>query len=489
MPTEPLPDDYRRLLSADDAERLAEAVQRPLLPAIRVNTLKVEAADALRDWTSAYGWQVRPVPFCATGWQILSGERSPGGKLEHRFGFYYVQEAASMLPVELFRCDQDWPLVLDLAASPGGKTTHLVSRIADRGLVVANDVSESRIAALCANLQDWGASCAAVTHFPGERLGGWFPEMFDLALLDAPCSGESLRTAERRRTRTVSVKERQQLQRRQVRLLDAAFQALRPGGQLVYATCSLSPDEDEAVLDGLLRLYPAQAVVESVERVLPIPAPGLAADGERVFDPQVRRAVRLWPHLYDTSGFFAALVGKRGSAAGRPQPPPVSPLTDWGFAPLRREEEAGIYARLLDGYGFDLAAVVEEQGLALWRRGPHVHAIPELFLSRLPDLPCVMVGLLIGELGEGFVLSHELAARFGGRMGAGRLRLSDEEAAMWLAGRDLRGMGERGGALGAVVLLEDGRGRLLGRGKVLRERVKNMLPRRISESANRRMGE
>ena len=167
-----------------------------------------------------------------------------------------------MLPVELFELDQEAPLILDLAAAPGGKTTHLVSRLQDHGLVLANDASAARLAGLRAALQSWGAINTAVTHYNGERFGGWYPGAFDAVLLDAPCSMENLSPAAGRSPRDISDRERAGLARRQLNLLSSAFQAVRPGGQVVYATCTLAPEEDEAVVDGLLHLYPGQAQVE-----------------------------------------------------------------------------------------------------------------------------------------------------------------------------------------------------------------------------------
>ena len=205
-----------------------------------------------------------------------------------------------------------------MAASPGGKTTHLAAKIDDRGVILANDSSSGRIAALRSNLQTWGSFSTALTSYPGERYGEWFPDTFDQVLLDAPCSGESLRTAERRKTRFVSQTERLQLQRRQIKLLESALQAVKPGGQVVYSTCTLAPEEDEAVLDALLDRYPQQIAIESVDRLLPTPAPGLTHDGHHAFHPDVSKAVRLWPQLYDTSGFFAALIRKRDVIAGEP---------------------------------------------------------------------------------------------------------------------------------------------------------------------------
>ena len=486
--TNPSLERYRDLLSPDELAQLAEAVERTLLPAIRVNTLKIDVAEARDTWPAWYGWQVQQVPFCATGWQLGACREPPTRTLEHKMGFFYAQEAASMLPAELFRFEaQARPVILDMAASPGGKTTHLACKARDRGLIVANDTSASRIAALCTNLRDWGATCTAVTNYPGERFGGWFPEAFDAVLLDAPCSGESLRTAERRKSRPVSAKERQRLHARQVQLLVSAFQALRPGGQLVYATCTLAPEEDEAVLDALLKLYPQQATVEAMDHVLPIPAPGLVSDGERNFDPQVRQAARLWPHLYDTSGFFAALLGKRGSVAAPLQPPPSRPLAEAGFQALSEREANHVFDSLQQAYGFDLGAVVQEYALVLWRREERggrkeqVYAFPELFLSRFGALPCAAAGIRVGELSEdgGVVPSHELVARFGARFTQRRLALSEEQVEVWLAGRDLRGLEGVPCPSGTVVLTEDSRQRFLGLAKVLQGRIRNLLPRRL----------
>jgi 16S rRNA (cytosine1407-C5)-methyltransferase len=475
---------YRDLLGAAEFERLEQAVQRSLPPAIRINTLKIAVTDARRTWPDWYGWRVQPVPFCDAGWQVV-GE-GIAKTLEHKMGLYTIQDAASMLPAEMFGFgDGAEPLVLDMAAAPGGKTTHLVCKTGDRGLIIANDANGRRIPPLRLKLQDWGATNVAVASYPGERFGEWFPNTFDKVLLDAPCSGESLRAADRRRMRPVSDKERQALHQRQLGLLVSALRAVKPGGEVVYATCSLAPEEDEAVLDALLSLYPQQATIEAVDHILPDPARALASDGERAFHPEVHRAVRLWPHLYDTSGFFAALIRKtdsmspRDSIASQPSHPPARPLAEAGFAALGRREAADVFDALLLAYGFDFRAVVERQCLALWAHGKSVYAIPELFLSRFGDLPCAATGMLVGERSEdGFVPSHELVARFGAQFTGRRLALADDQAGIWLAGRDLRGV-QTLYPLGTVILLEDERSRFLGRGKVLSKRIRNLLPRRL----------
>jgi NOL1/NOP2/fmu family ribosome biogenesis protein len=146
---------------------------------------------------------------------------------------------------------------------------------------------------------------------------------------------------------------------------------------------------------------------------------------------------------------------------------------------LSRREAADVFDALFLTYGFDLRVVVERQRLALWVHGESVYAIPELFLSRFGDLPCAATGMLVGEQSEdGFMPSHELVARFGAQFSERRLTLAEDQAAVWLAGRDLRGV-ETSYPLGAVILLGDKRGRFLGRGKILGRRIRNLLPRRL----------
>lgn len=471
-------DRYQPLLTPEDFARLQDAIARPLAPALRVNTLKIDLNTACSTWPIEYGWQVQPVPFCESGWQITGNEESLSRTIEHRTGFYYLQDAASMLPAEMFDSAAEFPLVLDMAASPGGKTTHLAAKINDRGVILANDSSSGRIAALRSNLQTWGSISTALTSYPGERFGEWFPNTFDRVLLDAPCSGESLRTAERRKTRFVSHTERLQLQRRQIKLLESAFQAVRPGGQVVYSTCTLAPEEDEAVIDALLRQYPQQFVIESVERRLPIPAPAVTRDGDHEFHSDVSKAVRLWPYLYDTSGFFAALIRKQAATANEGTTPPERSIARAGFSSLKEAPQHAVVTQLLDTYRFNLEPALERQHLELLQRGDSIYAVPEQLLTHFGDFPCIAIGMLIGEWHESiFVPSHELIARFSGQFTGQRFTLSGDQVKTWLNGGDLRGV-EVPYQVGSIVVLEDDKRRYIGRGKVLRERVRNLLPRR-----------
>jgi 16S rRNA (cytosine1407-C5)-methyltransferase len=471
---------YQHRLSADQFDQLQRSIARPLAPALRINTLKIDLDTAQSTWPDWYGWQTRSIPFCSTGWQISGNDRALSQTIEHRTGFYYIQDAASMLPAEMFDySSSDWPLVLDMAASPGGKTTHLVSKINDRGLVIANDSSSGRIPGLRSNLHSWGAMSIALTSYPGEKFGEWFPDTFDKVLLDAPCSGESLRTAERRATRFVSDKERLGLQRRQINLLTSALQAVKIGGQVVYSTCTVSPEEDEAVLQALLMQFPDRFEIESVNHLLPTPAPALEAYDDQPYSSQIQHAVRLWPHLYDTSGFFAALIRKTGQIENETSSPPDRSLANSGMRPIALQPKQQLFKQLRDNFNFDLESILSAQQLELLQRNESVYAVPEKLLSQFENFPCIAVGMLIGEFGdEEFTPSHELITRFGSKFTGRRLMLNDEHVKVWLNGGDLRSIESIPYSNGSIILIEDDRHRLLGRGKVLRDRLRNLLPKR-----------
>lgn len=472
---------FQPLLSSQGFRDLMEELGRPLYQALRANPLKCEPQAALEDWARRYGWQTLPVPYCPTGRRIVSASTPISQPAEHRLGFYYIQDAASMLPVELFDFDGlETPLVLDMAASPGGKTTHIISRTGDHGLVIANDSSHERITALRIVLQNCGATSSATTHFPGEKFGAWYPETFDRVLLDAPCSMQGLRASEGHPMRPISEREQLALSRRQAGLLKSALQTVKVGGQVVYSTCTLSPEENEGVLDVLLKMYPGAFTIDELKQRLGRPAPGLGADGEHVFDPVVQHAARLWPQLFGTAGFFAARLTKLAVLPGPDQEAPARLLDRAGFEALDRRPAAEFLAKLEGTYGWDGKAVLEQWGLELWRRGAVIYLLPQAYLGQFAQLPVQSLGMIVGEDGaDGFIPSHEWVARFGMQLKGGIYCLPSERLAAWMRGEDIQGKPGTALPIGSIAIIQDEEGRLLGRGKILAGRLKNLLPRRI----------
>ncbi len=474
-------DRFRPLLSENEFERLLAELERPLHSALRVNPLKADLQDLTR-WAGRYGWQLEPVRFSPLGRYLTAARVSPGQTIEHRLGRFYIQDAASMLPVELFDLDETAALlVLDMAASPGGKTTHLTARTLDRGLVVANDSSASRVTALRLVLQNWGAVNTAVTNFPGESFGYWYPELFDRVLLDAPCSMQGLRSTEAHPMRAITARERTSLAQRQTRLLVSAVQALKVGGQVVYSTCTLEPEEDEGVLDAVLRQFPDSVRIEPSAVRLPEPAPGLSGDGERSFASGVEHAARFWPHRYQTAGFFAALLTKTGVTPGPSDPAPQRPWLRTGLEALPARAVGDLARWLEDEFGFALEAVLAGQRLSLWRRGRDIFALPEAFLQYFGELPFQQLGLPFGEeTPDGFIPAHDWVIRYARQFSGGRFVLPPEQVQPWLRGEDWRGAPLEGLRRAQIVVVVNPEGDVLGRGKISSDRLKNLLPRRLA---------
>lgn len=462
-------DSYRELLSGPEWEALQAALEQALPRAVRLNPLKADLG-AVQAWAARYGWALTPVPFCPTGWQVEGGE-PVGGTAEHKLGLYYVQDAASMLPAELFTITESAaPAVLDMAAAPGGKTTHLISRMADSGVLIANDSASSRLPGLRANLRDWGASCAAVTNLPGERFGGLYPETFDYVLLDAPCSMENLS----HEMRPISSREREGLAARQTRLLESAIRAVKVGGQVVYATCTLSPEENEAVLDAVLSEWPNVCRVEPAN--VQIGAAGVTAYGGRNYDPAVQQAIRVWPHHFRTSGFFAALLTKTAPIPARPTGPDRGERrrSTTGLPPALPRRELRQMADALDGYGFDLIGFLDAHHLTAYRVDSLVCAAPEALRREFADLHIVEAGLCLAEsTSDGLIPSHELVARFGPALDLPKISLEAGFDRVWRAGEALRPFDGEG-----VYRVYDAAGCLIGRGVGGGGKLRALLPKR-----------
>ena len=474
-------ESFKPLLSVEEYNLLAEEINHPLLPAIRLNPLKTEPGF-INYLTNQYHWKAIPIPFCPAGFRIDASEGVQVSQTrEHHLGQYYIQETASMLPPEFFDIDSANPgLTLDLAASPGGKTSHLVARTLDNGFILANDSSQGRIPALRIVLQNWGAVNTAISQFPGEKLGGWFPEVFDRALIDAPCSMQGLRTAESHTTRPVTEKESLSLSRRQTALLLSALQAVKVGGQVVYSTCTLLPDEDEGVVNAILQQFGQSVRLVNIQSRLPQPAPGLTRAGDLIYAEDLAGSVRLWPHRLQTAGFYACLLEKIAPIETSIQNPPSRSLDRTGFHPCSLPEEKKISIEFMELFGFDLQSVLEKYHLRLVSRLEKVFAFPEIILDQFIDLPLESAGLTLAEFTpEGLVPSHEWVSRFGNLFSSNTVQIDEDQAAHWLHGEDLFDFNYQEYKKGQVLIVLDSNHLVLGRGKVNKDRLKNLLPRRL----------
>lgn len=269
---------------------------------VRINTLKMPVAHVKK--SLEHNWQLTPIPWCKEGFWLVhkEGRLDVGNTLEHALGYMYVQEAASMIP-PIVLDPQPGDVVLDLCAAPGSKTTQLAQYMENKGVLVANDVSYDRLAALGINLQRCGVSNCVVTEMKGMK-----DMHFDRILLDAPCSGTGTIRKSLRTLMTWSMDATRKVCAIQWPLLNRAWSMLNPGGTMVYSTCSQEPEENEVMISRFLAGHP-DADLEPI--VLDIKhGPAVTEwEGERL-DPRVARTLRIWPQDNDTEGFFVAKLKK-----------------------------------------------------------------------------------------------------------------------------------------------------------------------------------
>ncbi len=469
---------FAGILSQAEINQLLAIQGQPLPTGIRINRLKADPEQAIRELANRYGWEIFPIPFCRNGWVITQAEVSPGTTIEHRMGLYYLQDAASMVPVSLFDMGITHPLVLDMAASPGGKTTHLIDRMMDRGFIIANDSSQGRIPALRSVLSTWGGINLAITNYPGESFGSWFPETFDWVLLDAPCSMENLRPTVNRPLRETTIDERLRLQERQVQLLISGLQTLKTGGQLVYATCSLAPEEDEAVVNAVLGRFPQAITVQDVSSRFDYEVSGLTSFNGQTFHPSLRNTLRLWPHRSGMSGFFSTLISKCHPIPASLEPPPAREFERTGLTSIGSAEKDIMISEIRKMFGLDLRQILEESNLALLQRHDQIFLIPQLYLDHFRTLPYAFIGMPLGRtVNEVFEPSAEFISRFGHLFTSGTITIEREEVSQWIAGRDIRHLNTSLEPKGQYLMVTDPDGRNLGLGKLLPKRLRNMLPR------------
>jgi len=382
--------------------------------------------------------------------------------------------------VELFQFEEgSQPLILDMAASPGGKTNHLVSRTMDQGLVIANDSSRDRLTALRLVLQNWGACKTAITNYPGEYFGKWFPEIFDFVLLDAPCSMQGLRETDTHSLKPITQKEIDTLARRQTHLLESAIAALKVGGQVVYSTCTLTPEENEGVVNAVLERFGSAIQVDSLDDILTLPAPGLTSYSGQQFDPQVSRSARLWPYSYGTAGFFAARIRKLNFVDHQHKSAPDRPLAQVGWFEIDQTVRKKIIESILQIYGFHLTQILDENKLQIWQYKNSLHLFPARFIEQFSNLPVQSLGLPFCELqSDEFILSHEFVTRFGRFAVSNQFSLDEEQLWTWMRGEDLV-VTKLPGNRYPVWIIKDFLQRTIGVGKYSTQRLRNMMPKRI----------
>ncbi|WP_027644004.1 RsmB/NOP family class I SAM-dependent RNA methyltransferase [Enterocloster clostridioformis] len=373
-----------------------ESFKEEWKPGLRVNTWKLEP----RELAKLVPWNLEPVPWADNGFYYdgtLDEEAlRPSKHPAYYAGLYYLQEPSAMTPAAMLPVVPG-DRVLDLCAAPGGKSTELASKLKGRGMLVSNDISYSRARALLKNLELAGAANICVTSEAPEKLAGEWPEFFDKILVDAPCSGEGMFRRDEDMVKDWNEKGPEYYVPIQRRILSQAAAMLKPGGYMLYSTCTFSVEEDEGNVSYVLEKFPQMELCCLDLDKVPGACGGFGLSG----------CMRLFPHRLRGEGHFLALMRKKGGDNGicPPVDKVVCPPADDGAAGKRvraveKEKELDAFLRQ-SGVEWDYGRIVIHQDNAYY--------LPEGLAWNLP-LRFLRTGLLLGELKKGrFEPSQALA--------------------------------------------------------------------------------
>ena len=341
------------------------SLERPRAVALRFNPLKGEMP--------ALPFVQEPVPWEKNGY-YYDPEARPGLHPYHEAGVYYLQEASAMAPVALLN-PQPGERICDLCAAPGGKSTQIAGAMAGEGFLLCNEINPKRARILSRNIERMGVANALVTNEHPQNLAKHYPGYFDKVLIDAPCSGEGMFRKEEAAVTDWSEETVQMCARRQAEILHSGAQLVRPGGRLVYSTCTFAPAENEETIEAFLQSHP------DFEPEM--------AEGPW-FTPGAQGTFRMWPHKLLGEGHFAAVLRKVGMGAA-------------AEAPREREKLPKEWTEFAKKLGISLP-----EGKAMLF-GQSLYWAP----VEMPDIRGVKVmrpGLELGELKKGrFEPAHALA--------------------------------------------------------------------------------
>ena len=299
-----LPDKFvkkMKELLLDEYEDFIRSYDEQRLYGLRVNTLKISCEE----FEKIVPFEIKKIPWIPNGY-YYNEDVKPAKHPYYHAGLYYLQEPSAMTPASRLVINEG-DAVLDLCAAPGGKATELGAKLCGTGVLVANDVSSSRAKALLKNIELFGIRNPFVVSESPAKLAAYFAGFFDKILLDAPCSGEGMFRKDPSVIKNYDKEDTSYYEKLQREIITPAVNMLKPGGMLLYSTCTFSPGENECQIDYLLEKFPEMELMD--------------IEGYEGFDcghpewasknPGLKKCVRIWPHKMQGEGHFMALLKKR----------------------------------------------------------------------------------------------------------------------------------------------------------------------------------
>lgn len=441
-----LPEDFlsrmEQLLGEEYPEFL-QSYDRPRAQALRFNPLKGEIGDFLRKAP----FTLRPVPWASDGFYYGALD-TPGKHPYHEAGVYYIQEPSAMAPAA-FLDAQPGERILDLCAAPGGKSTQVAAAMQGRGILISNEIHPARAKVLSENMERMGITNAVVTNESPQTMAVRFESWFDRIMVDAPCSGEGMFRKNENACGEWSTDNVRLCAKRQAEILECAAGMLKPGGILVYSTCTFAPEENEGTISSFLHQHREFSLCETEKY------PGMSQGrGDWIADaaPGMENTIRLFPHKLEGEGHFLAVLRKQGDLS-----------VDFqgfcgGFEKGAAKNDLGEYPSFCRE---NLKQLLEGK---LLRFGEQLYLAPEGIPS-LKGLKVLRPGLHLGTLKKNrFEPSHALALALSPSdvMHTWDLASGSEEIRQYLSGQTFPAEGEKGWYLITVDGYSIGWGKLAG---------------------------
>jgi len=443
-------DEKIKKLLGDEYEAYMDCFDQPRLYGLRVNNRKISTPE----FKKICPFDITPIPWIENGFYYNGEQVSPAKHPYYYAGLYYLQEPSAMTPASRLKVEPG-DKILDICAAPGGKSTELGVKLNGEGVLVANDISNSRAKGLLKNIEVFGIGNILVLSEEPGKLVDYFAGYFDKILIDAPCSGEGMFRKDKRMMRAWEEHGPEFFSKIQRDILLKAAKMLKPGGMVLYSTCTFDPSENEMAIEYLLEQCPEFEIC-NMEPYSGFSEGYPAMSGNS--NEELRKTIRIWPHKMAGEGHYIALLRKTGEA---------------GAAALRAAGKTGEKAVPAELAAFFEAVRWELDSTRLDIHGERVYYMPESVLD-VNGLRFLRTGLLLGELKKNrFEPSQALAMclRRDEYQHVISFSANDERTVRYLKGETLDVADQENGQKGWVLVCVDGFP--LGWGKVAQGTLKN----------------
>lgn len=443
-----LPNEYQNAMRAilkDEYDDYLKSLEEKPVKAFRVNTEKISVEDFEKIDTFSCG----KIPYVKNGFYLDYDKI--GNHPFHHAGMIYVQEPGAMAPAECVDIEENWK-ILDMCASPGGKSTQLKNKLSEKGIIVSNEIVKSRCKILTGNIERLGLSNTVTTCMDTKKLAKIFPETFDLIMVDAPCSGEGMFRKDENAISEWSEENVKMCAKRQSEILENAAAALKDGGYIIYATCTFSLEENEMTVDAFLKKHKEFKLCQVKKEVLENTQDGIFFDGCEC--ENIDYARRFYPHKSKGEGQFMAVLKNTNEHS------------------FQKKKESKNKEKV-DKAVFDfLDSVLNEydKNNVLMYNGNAVYFTPDFPIERGCAFSC---GITIGELRKNYIQPHHQFFMAMGKHFKRKIELSpdSDEIQLYLHGEEFETDTENGWAVVTVC------GCTVGGVKVVGKRAKNHYPK------------